>query len=925
MDDRHETMPPDWRAAVRRQAANTESDLPEDVVDELALHLEDLVAADVARGVAPDEARRRGEQLLAGSDLLGLRRRSADGSLRLRAGQAALEARSHRRPGVVSLFVALRVAVRQLRRHPSFALVTLLVLGLAVGAVTTVFSIVDAVLLRPLSYEAPDRLVRLRGFNAEKGLADQPISPVNFVDDRALPVFQDAAAWWRPAVNLVDPGLDPVRVTTVETTPNLFDVLGVEPQLGSGFPDGGALFVDNEPVAVISDRLWRRRYGGDPAILGRQLALNGTPYTVVGVMPPGFAFPDGVDVWQRMSWDPAQHSRGAHFMGVVARLAPRVRLGEAQAAATSLGQRLGSELPDTNGGWTTRLVPLLDDLLGYYRPALLVLVGAVVLLLAIAVLNVASLLLTRALSREREMAIRVSAGASPRQLLVQLMAESLVLSLGGVAVGVLAAAVALPLCVRLAPVEIPRLAAASVSLRALGVSVGVVVVTTLVFGLVPAQLLLWRRLGSRLRTSERGASRPTRRLYAGLVTGEVALACALLVGSALLVRTVHGMMTTDLGVDADPVVTTSMQVARPTVDPDRSLTRLEVWQRIADLQERLLDEIRHEPGVLSAGTSNFLPFEEGWRVGFAVDQGPVYADSDDAPQAQIHTVSDGWFETMGARLSSGRPLRATDTRRSPGVAVVNRSFAEAYLGGDRPVGRRVTLWATGIGPLGKNLEVPDSYDGDGIGFEVVGVVEDVRNAPLGQAVEPAIYFSSQQFPFSEQTLAVRAVDRAAAAGAVRDALHRVAPGVPVGTIETWGERVAARTAEPRLLMWLLSLFGALAAVLAAAGVYGLFSWSVAMRRRELAIRLALGADPPGVARLVAGQSIALVGGGLLVGLAIVRASRPALERVVYGISPTDGAATLVAVAVLSVAAALACLPPVLRAMRVDPTEGLRAD
>lgn len=820
---------------------------------------------------------------------------------------------------------ALRFAVRQLRHHPQFAVITLLVLGLGVGAATTVFSVVDAVLLEPLPYDQPDRLVALWDWSVEEGLAQQPISPVSFMDYRELPVFEDAAAWWRPGVNLVDPGRDPLRVNTIETTANLFQVLGVSPQVGPGFPEDGPLYDQSELMAVISDRLWRQRYGADPEILGRQLSLNDLPFTVVGVMPPGFRFPDDVDVWQRLDWDPAQHSRHAHFMEGVARLAPGTALEEARAAAHTLASRLADEHADSNAGWETRLVPLLDDLLGYYRPALLVLFGAVVLLLAIAVLNVASLLLTRALAREREIAIRISAGASPRQLLVQLMAESLVLSVGGAVVGIATAALSLPLIVALAPVEIPRLENATVDLRVLVAGLVVVVVTTVAFGLVPSHLLIRQRIGENLRSGDRGSSRRTRRLYGGLVAGEVALACALLVGSALLVRTVGGMMATDLGVDADEVVVTQVQLNRSTVDPSESLGRNEVWPLIAQAHARLLDEIRQEPGVEAAAASNFLPFGEGWRNPIGVEGGTVYANAEEAPEVQMHSVSDGWFETMGARIAAGRPFLATDTPEAPAVVVVNRTLADRFLADGAAVGRRLRVWSTGIGPLGANLEATESTSHEGELFEIVGVVEDVRNAPLGQAVEPALYFTSRQYPFAEQYLAVRAIDPETAAASVRRALGRVAPNVPAGSFETWGDQVAARAAEPRLLMWLLSLFGAAAALLAAAGVYGLFSWSVATRRRELAIRLTLGAAPRGVARLIASQSAILVGAGIVAGLALVYGSRSVLDRVVYGVSPTDAASALTATAVLLAAATVACVPPVLRAMRVDPSEGLRAE
>ena len=802
---------------------------------------------------------------------------------------------------------------------------TVLVLGLGTGAATTVFTIVDAVVLRPLPYRASDRLVTLWDSNAEKGLAHDPISPVNFMDYRELPVFDDAAAWWRPGVNVIDSGLDPVRVNTIEVSANLFDVLGVKPAVGPGFPEKGPFFERSELIAVISDRLWRSRYSGDPSIVGKAINLNGTPFTVVGVMMSGFHYPDDVDVWQRLRWDLRQHSRGAHFMEAVARLAEGTTLGEAQSACQALALRLQQDFPNTNKGWATRLVPLLDEQLGYYRPALMVLFGAVGLLLVIGCLNVASLMLTRGLSREREIAVRVAIGASPRQLVAQLLSESFVLSLVGAAVGVTAAAVALPLVLRLTPVDIPRLGAAALDLRALGVSLAIVVGTTVIFGLIPALLLLRTQLVTGLRTADRSSSRGARAIYSVLVAGEVALACALLVCSVLLVQTVRRMTQTPTGVDADRVLTTTVQLA-PGAYPS--------WPVVAQTHAAILDAIRDQPGVVTAGSGNFLPLEVGWRVPFRIEGEPPPVRPEDAPQGQIHSVSDGFFEALGARMAQGRVFQASDTVDSASVVIVNETFARRFLNERSPIGRIVLTSATGIGPLGLNLKRarPAPLPGQPplpplppTRFEIVGVVKDVRNAPLGQAVEPAVYFSTRQFPFRELTIAVRANDPGMAMAAVRTALKTAAPNVPMARAQTWGERFAARTAQSRLLMTILVFFGGLAALLAAIGVYGLFSWSVALRTRELAIRLTLGARPLAVGRTVLRQSMALVAAGLLIGLALIRVAEASLTRVLYEVTPSDLGSTASASALLLGAALLASVPPAIRAMRVDPVEGLRAD
>jgi predicted permease len=898
-----------WRRLVHERAAAAGVQLPANTIEELALHLDDVYHAARAAG-ADDEAAKADAMLALNESTFAVLRHHA--------------ARVPRPQQKASLNVtsAIRIALRQFRQHPAFALVVVLVLGLGTGAATTVFTAVDAVVLRPLPFAAPNRLVTLWDTNTEKGLAHDPISPVNFMDYRDLPVFEDAAAWWRPGVNLVDPGLDPVRVNTIEVSGNIFEVLGVRPQVGAGFPEQGPLFVQNELIAVISDRLWRARYNADPGVVGRQLSLNGTPYTIVGVMPSKFHYPDDIDVWQRLRWDLRQHSRSAHFMEAVARLTDDTTFDEAQRAVDTLALRMQADFPQTNKGWASRLIPLLDEQLGYYRPALIVMFGAVGLLLVIGCLNVASLLLTRALSRDREIAVRIAMGATPRQLVTQLLAESLVLSTAGAALGLVAAAGLLPLILTLTPVDIPRLDEAHVNIRALGLGTAIVIACTLFFGSLPALLLLKQQLSADLKSGERGSSRGARRVYSVLVAGEVALACALLVSSALLVRTVNRMMQTPLGIDADTVVTSVVQL---------SGAEYETWSKVADTHAAILERIREQPGVLAAGSGNFLPLEVGWRGPFGIQGDAPPARPEDAPQVQYHSVSDGYFESLGATMAGGRSFERFDTADAARVVVVNESFAKRFFAGNA-IGRVVTTMTTGIGPLGLNLSrvriAPRGQQALHLPptpFEIVGVVSDVRNVPLGQTVEPAIYFSTRQFPFRDQVLTVKATDVASATAAIRTALKAAAPRVPMAPVQTWGDRFAKRTAEPRLLMTILVFFGALAALLAALGVYGLFSWSVALRTRELAIRLTLGAKPAAVGGLVMRQSASLVVVGLAVGLVLIQLVESALTRVLFGVTPSDMVSNVSASAVLVVAALIACIPPALRAMHVDPAVGLRAE
>lgn len=929
MDHSHTTSGrgADWRAAIRARAVGSGMALPDSTIDELALHLEDLYTAARDAGATDEQARARALQTLDASGLQPLVEHARAAARRAAAREAGMPALATRRGSGPALAAALRTALRQFRQHPTFAVVTVLVLGLGVGAAVTVFTIVDTVVLAPLPYRAAERLVTIWDTNADQALSHDPISPVNFMDQRALPVFSDAAAWWRPGVNLTDPGLDPVRVTTIETSANLFEVLGVKPQIGPGFPVRGPLFVQNEPVAVISDRLWRSRYNAAPSIIGRQIRLNETPYTVVGVMPPRFHFPDDVDIWERLRWDLTQHSRQAHFMEAVARLADSATVAQAQSAVDALWTRLESEYGSTRNspgkGWGSRLVPLLDEQLGYYRPALMVLFGAMTLLLLIGVMNVASLQLTQAISRAREMAVRMALGASTRQVVTQLMVEGLVLSMAGAALGVAASAACLSAIVRLAPVTIPRLDQASVNLHALALAVVIAIGTTVVFGLVPALVLRRENVSTDLRSGERGSSRGARLVYSVLVSAEVALACALLVSSVLLVRTVRHMTTTPLGVNADGVLTTTVQLWRSKALSQAPLR--EQWRAIGVTHAAIIEAIRQQPGVTAAGESNFLPLEIGWRNPFAIDGQPIPARQDDLPQAQLHSVSDGYFEAMGATLAAGRGFTPFDSPDGASVVIVNETFARRHLGGAGSVGRRIRLFASGIGPLGFNLQVGGGHVPGGLVYEVVGIVRDVRNVPLGQVVEPAIYTSTRQFPFTETFLVVRAADAHTALTAVRRGLRAAAPHVPIAPAQTWGERFAKRTAEPRLLMIVLGFFAVLAAILAALGVYGLFSWAVALRRRELAIRLTLGARPARIGRLVLRQGAVLVAAGLAGGLAIVQVSQGLLARVLYDVSPGDATSTLAAAALIVATVLAACVPPAIKAMRVDPVEGLRVE
>jgi len=511
------------------------------------------------------------------------------------------------------------------------------------------------------------------------------------------------------------------------------------------------------------------------------------------------------------------------------------------------------------------------------------------------------------------MAVRAALGASRARLVRQMLVESLLLAAAGTLAGAVGALALLKLAVATLPAAIPRLAETSIDLRLLGFTLAVVAGTALLFGLIPALVAASTQASESLKDSTRTSTGVRgRRLSGMLVVAEVALACAVLVASALLVRSVNRMMHAPTGVDTHGVVTATLQLETRAY-PD--------WVKVEQFYAALLDAVRRQPGIAAAGAANAITLEPGWRVPFLVDGRPA-PRPEDLPIAQHVSAGDGYFEAFGVRLLSGRAFTPADTGAVDGVVVVNETFARRVFPGEDPIGKRIISQAQQIGPLGRNLKFT-SREVRRVPFQIVGVVADVHQAPIGQASEPVIYHTPRQFPFRAMTIVARGTDTASTVGGLRSAVRGLDPSLPLSNVRTMEERMVTATAAPRLLTAVLTTFAVLTGLLAAIGVYGLLAWTVNERRRELAIRLALGAQPASLARLVARQGLTLAIIGIAIGVGGAQLARGVLRAVLFQTDTTDVAAMVAAASLLLLAAALACLAPARRAARVAPAEGLR--
>jgi putative ABC transport system permease protein len=802
-------------------------------------------------------------------------------------------------------------AFRSFAKNPGFTTVVLLTLALGIGGSTTIFSVVNGVLLRPLPYPEPDRLVSVQ--SARPGAEDPAHAPADFLDlQRQQQSFTAVAGHRGDIIDITSDRAEPVRLDGALVTHSFFDVFGVPAAMGRTFtaadPIGG------DQLLVISDGVWRQQFGARQDVIGRPVRVNGVPHVLVGVMPRGFDWPAGTEAWA-MSPLPVPpgmveiegnllEQREVRYFQAVARLRPGVSQAQASEEVAAIGQRLG-ELHASSAGRVYSVVPIREELVGDVRQGLFLLLGAVGCVLLVACANVAGLLVARGVGRQREVGIRTALGAARGRIVRQLLVESLLLSLAGGALGLLVAAWGTDALVAIIPDSIPRLAEVRldgwVALFAVSVSVG----TGVLFGLAPALQTTNVNVIELLRDGGRTAgSHGTHRMRAALVAAEVALALVLLVTAGLMINSFVRLRSVDPGYSLEQVVTADVALPGATYG---------TTARQSGFYRQLLERLHTSPVTSTAGVTFPRPFSQsGGQAGFEVEHAPPLPDRE-RPRAQLSIASPQTFRALGIPVMAGRVFTDADVEDAPRVVIVNESLAKKYWPGENALGKRITFdqrtettnpeWST-----------------------VVAVVGDTRIKSLEQAPQPTVYFSYHQFSLPFMTVVVRGTsDTAAVARELRTHLRALDPNLPLDEVRTLQTSASQSAAQPRFRTYVLASFAAISLLLAAVGLYGLMSYSVTQRVREIGVRMALGARPGDVLRLVVSEGMTLVALGAVAGVGAALAAGRLLGAMLFGVSATDPLTYAVVIGVLTIVASVACSLPALRAARVNPMSALRSE
>jgi predicted permease len=893
---------PDFKQQIRDRLAGSSLSATREVeiVEELSQHLEDRYEQALSRGATEGEAYEAALLELKENGLLGLEIRGVERPVQQDPVPMGIE----RGANIIGdLAQDLHYGVRMLVKNPSFTIVAVLALALGIGANSAIFSVVNTVLLRPLPYKNPGRLVMLWEEATHLGFPKNTPSPANFIDWRAQnTVFEAMAAMVERSFNLTGVG-EPERFDGRRVSANLFDLLGVQPQLGRAFRAE-----EDKPgsrVVILSNGLWQHRFGGDPRVIGQALSLNGESYTVIGVMPGSFQFPTRHDqLWVPLAFDAKEAaSRGNHFLEVIARMKPGVTLQQAQAEMSTIAARLAQQYPEENLRVGSVVTALQEQVVGDIKPALLVLLGAVGFVLLIACANVANLLLARAAARQKEIALRLALGAGRSRLTRQFLTESVLLAVIGGAVGLLLSIAGLRVLKTFIPDTISQAQAISIDAKVLVFTGLVALVTGIIFGLAPAMQVSHLDINDTLKEGGRDAAGGTRgnRIRALLVIGEIAVSFVLLMGAGLLINSFMHLRNLHPGFRANHLLTMKIPLSEVKY-PDK--------ERRSPFYAEVLRRVQALPGVQSAAVAGNLPLTyDGDSMPIGIE-GRTDPPPDQRPDVILRVVGPGYFSTMGIPLVRGRDFSEQDKADSARVVIVSEKTARHFWPGENPIGKRLKPGST-------SRNIP--------WIEIIGVVKDVRQNDFVSEPKMQMYMPYQQLnSFAPNALVVRTnVEPLSLAAAVRNAIWAVDKDQPVSNLRSMDEIVSEAVARQRFSMLLLGIFAALAMALAAVGIYGVMSYSIAQRTREIGLRIALGAQKSDVLKMILRQGLRFVAAGLAIGLAASFVLTRVMASLLFGISATDPA-TFVAISLVLIAVALlASYIPAVRAMKIDPMLALR--
>ncbi len=894
----------DWEAYVRTQLQlpSLRPERENRIIREVASQIEDIYRDALSRGLTETDADTQARGHITDWAQLARDVQRADRphqQSHIDRMANTLEATPTRAKGpalmTAHLLRDLRFGVRQLIKAPGFTVVAVLTLALGIGATSAIFSVVNGVLLQPLPYNEPDQLVRVHETVPQYGRFS--VAPATFLDWREQNGVFDRIATYTNTSGTIQWPDGPERVLGVSVSWDLFELLRVTPQLGSGFVAEQDQ-PGNNNVIVISHGLWQQRFAGAPDVVGRTVNLNGQATTILGVMPEGFYFPTRTaDFWRPIALNPANASRGGHFLGVVARLKPGVNIERADVEMRTISERLALQYPESSAGESAEVVSLQEQVVGNIRPALLTLLAAVCVVVLIACANVANLLLVRASIREKEVAIRTALGAGRSRLITQMLAESLLLAVTGGAFGLLLAWLAIPAIQTLGASSIPRVMDVSIDGTVLLFAAGASLVTGLLFGLVPALQLSKAGVHAVMKEGGRSSvSSGGRWLRNGLLVLEVALSLMLVVGSVLLLRSFAKLTNVDPGFRPDGVL--AFQVSLPQTayaDAERQLAFFD------DLTGRLAAT----PGVQQVGAVQTLPMRGGYVLTFDVVGRPP-ARPGEEPSANHRVVTPDYFSTLEIPVRRGRTFTRTDTATSPMVAVVDEAFVQRHFADQDPIGQR--------------LEIGNGTDGS---CEIVGVVGTVSHNGLDAEARPTMYVPLTQDAFNTMWIVARtAGDPSALTSSVRQVLSSIDRTLPAYSITPLSQVLDDSVADRRFSMLLIVLFGVVALFLAAVGLYGVVAYSVSLRTREIGLRMAIGAQPGAVLRMVIGDGMKLALVGVVLGAIASLAASQLVATMLFNVEPHDPVSYAATAAILLGIAALACYLPARRAMKVDPVTAL---